>query len=202
MKPVVLVAVLSSLVPTAPLAAPLDRPPLTAADAPYAREPLHVLVARAVFPRERWERLVARASLEATQELTVAARGQLVLDPDFADRLREEYERMAPYEELIDDQARILWRHYTPDELQQLLGFYGSPLGQKSVLLINDLTNYSNQQMQRKVHAGIGAALARLRPLVHPAPGGASVDDDAAAAADSDQAGPSTAAADPEAREL
>jgi hypothetical protein len=199
MKPAVLVAVLSSLVPTAPLATPLDRPPLTAADAPHARDPLHLLVARAVFPRERWERLVARASLEATQELTAAARGQLVLDPDFADRLREEYERMAPYEELISDQARILWRQYTPAELQQLLSFYSSPLGQKSVLLIHDLTNYSDQQMQRKVHAGIGAALTRLRPLVHPAPGGAPHDD---ATAEENEAEQTTASADPEAREL
>lgn len=175
-KSAALVAALSLLVPIAPLAAPhrsARTPSHGAAHAARSQDPLHVQLARAVFPHERWERLVAKASLELTQRLAQASQGHFQLDPEFADRLREEYERMAPYEELIGVQARILDRQYSSAELKQLLAFYRSPLGKRSVLLLHDLTSYSDLQMQQRVHAGIGDALNRLKPLVHPvSPGG------------------------------
>ncbi len=180
MKYAVLVAVLSLAVPAAALAAPRRAP--AARTQPHAephrsKEPLHFQLARAVFPRERWQRLVSDASLELTQRLSQASQGHFLLDPDFAERLRKEYERLAPYEELVGNQAQILERQYTAAEQRRLLAFYRSPLGQKSVLLIHDLTAFSDKQMQEKVHAGIGDALARLKPYVHPAPGMGSGDD-------------------------
>jgi hypothetical protein len=219
MKPAVLAVALSLIVPATSFAAPRSarralavRPAPTgrAARAPSQRaaEPLHLQLARAVFPHERWERLVSKASLELTQQLAVASQGHFQLDPDFADHLRREYERMAPYEELIGTQARILDRQYTATEQKQLLAFYRSPLGKKSVLLIHDLTTYSDQEMQQKVHAGIGDALTRLKPLVHPVPDGAAPDDAPAdgATAPGEAAAPeapaATASDDAELREL
>ncbi len=183
MKSVVLVVALSLAVPAPSFAAPhrAGRAAPRAAGHARAQDPLHLQLARAVFPRERWERLVSQASLELTQRLAAASQGHFQLDPDFAEHLRQEYERLAPYEELVMSQARILDRQYTPAELRRLLAFYRTPLGKKSVLLVNDLTAYSDRQMQQKVHAGIGDALDRLKPLVHAVPGaGAGPDEDAA----------------------
>lgn len=197
MKSVAVAAVVSLLVPATSLAAPraAGRVPPADARAQRGREPLHVQVARAVFPRERWERQVSQASLDVTQKLAQGGEGQFRLDPDFADRLRQEYERLAPYEDLVATQARILHKQYTLTELKQLLAFYRSPLGHKSVLLVHDLTAYSNLQMQQKVHAGMSEALGRLTSLVHPVSPSA---DDAPAA----RPVPDLSANDAEAREL
>ncbi len=202
MKSAVLAAALSLAVPAPSLAAPRSArhapagrsaPGRTARTPPrHADGPLHLPLARAVFPRERWERLVAQASLELTQRLAQASQGRLKLDPEFADRLRREYARMAPYEELVKNQARILGNQYTAAELRQLLAFYRTPLGKKSVLLIHDLTAYSDKQMQQKVHAGIGDALHRLDALVHPVPGDAPDGDEGAG----DAPGPAPSAPD------
>jgi hypothetical protein len=198
MKLAAVVAVVSLSLPSTAFAAPRAGrlPPRAQGHAPRAQDPLELQVARALFPRARWERLVATASLELTQQLVQASQGRFRLHPDFADRLRVEYERMAPYEELVSTQAHILDRQYTPAELRQLLAFYRTPVGKKSVLLIQDLTAYCDRQMQQKVHAGISDALGKLRTLVYPA------EDDDRASADPEPEGPSVTLADPEAREL
>jgi hypothetical protein len=206
MKTAVLVAALSLAVPSLSSAAP-HRAGRTASaraegHAARVRDPLHLQLARAVFPRERWERLVSQASLELTQRLTAASQGQFRLDPEFSDRLREEYERLAPYEELVANQSQILGRQYTPAELRQLLAFYRTPLGKKSVLLIHDLTVYSDRQMQQKVHAGMSDALDRLKPLVHAVPGAGEERAPSGGAEESSPPAPDLSAADGEAREL
>lgn len=199
MKSAVLAVTLSLAVPATSLAAPRQGRTPSRADGRPLREaaPLHVQLARAVFPRERWERQVSAASLDATQRLTQASEGRFRLDPDFADRLRQEYERLAPYEELVATQARILHKQYTRAELRQLLSFYRSPLGKRSVLLVQDLTAYSNVEMQRKVHAGMSDALGRLTSLVHPVS-----PRHEEAPAEEPEPEPELSAADPEAREL
>lgn len=164
------VALLPSLTQAAPPAPRAGRAPARTADRPAKeRAPLQLQVARAVFPRARWEKLVRDASADLTERLVVSAEGQYELAPEFADRLREEYEKLAPYEELVGYQARILGREYTRAELRQLLRFYRSPLGQRSVVLVQDLTQVSHLQLQAKVRDGMEAALNRLVPLVRPA---------------------------------
>ena len=164
------VALLPSIPQAAPPAPRAGRAPGRSAVRPAPeRAPLQLQVARAVFPRERWETLLRAASAEVTERLAVSAQGQYELAPEFADRLREEYEKLAPYDELVGDQARILGREYTPAELRQLLRFYRSPLGRRSVVLVQDLTHVSHLQLQTKVREGMEAALNRLVPLVRPA---------------------------------
>lgn len=160
---------LSRAAPPAPRAGRV--PPLAAARPAKRQVPLQLQVARAVFPRARWEKLVRDASSELTERIVVSAQGQYEVAPEFGDRLREEYEKLAPYEELVGYQARILGHEYTRVELKQLLRFYRSPLGQRSVLVVLDLMQVSHLQMQSKVRAGMEAALGRLVPLVRPVEG-------------------------------
>lgn len=196
------IALLPSLAQAAPPAPRAGRaPPRAAARPAKERIPLQLQVARAVFPRARWEKLVRAASAEVTERLVVSAQGQYELAPEFADRLREEYERLAPYEELVDDQARILGREYTPAELRQVLRFYRSPLGRRSVVLVQDLTQLSHLQLQAKVRAGMETALHRLVPLVRPVDR-AHEDGAGSAAHDGDAEVPDLSAAEAEAKVL
>lgn len=196
------VALLPSLTQAAPPAPRAGRAPARSTARPAKeRAPLQLQVARAVFPRERWEKLMRDASAELTERLVVSAQGQYELAPEFADRLREEYEKLAPYEELVGYQARILGREYTRAELNQLLRFYRSPLGQRSVVLVQDLTQVSHLQLQARVRNGMEAALNRLVPLVRPAE---PADEDGAGsvARDGDAEVPDLSAAEAEAKVL
>jgi hypothetical protein len=188
MKPAVLVAV--AVASLAPITHHADPAPPVAGRAPgrsAARPslPLQQQVAHAVFPRERWQKLVSDASAELTQKITLNGVGRYELAPEFADRLREEYEKLAPYEEMVAFQARVLGYEYSRAELRKLLQFLQSPLGKKSVVLIQDLSTASAVQLQLRMHEGMEAALGRLVSLVRPVGGGSG---DGAEAPEGDQA--------------
>ncbi len=137
-----------------------------------ATEPLHLQVARAIFPRENWTRFLAQASAELTQQIAETGKGRIELAPSFADRLREQYEEMIPYEDMLSYQARLLDSQYSKAELRQLLAFYKTPLGRKSVPFVHDLMASSMQRAELKVQDKLPGVLAQLRPLVRPIPGG------------------------------
>lgn len=137
-----------------------------------ATEPLHLRVARAIFPRENWTRFLAQASAELTQQIAETGKGRIELAPSFADRLREQYEEMIPYEDMLSYQARLLDSQYSKAELRQLLAFYKTPLGRKSVPFVHDLMASSMQRAELKVQDKLPGVLAQLRPLVHSVPSG------------------------------
>lgn len=172
MKIAVLFVLGATLLPHVSFAAPnaprAGRSPARSARPAKEVVPLQMQVARVVFPRDRWRKIVRDSSAELTERIVQSAQGQYMLAPEFADRLREEYERLAPYEELVGYQAQVLGHEYSRAELRQLLRFYRSPLGQRSLLLVQDLTQVSNLQMKAKVREGMKSALVRLVPLIQP----------------------------------
>jgi hypothetical protein len=151
----------SSLLGTAPAA-------LAAPNA--AREgravPLQYRVARALYPRERWKREVKAASDRMTDRIAERGDGHFELSPEFRDRLRQEYEAMVPYEELVAYQAGILSSTYSHEELRKLLAFCESPTGQKSIRFLNELVRDADNQLQIGLLQRLPGALQRLRPLV------------------------------------
>lgn len=134
-------------------------------------EPLHLQLARAVFPRENWHRFLSDASAQLTKQIADSGKGQIELAPQFADRLREQYEQLAPYEEMLTYQARLLGSQYSKAELRRLLAFYRTPLGRKSVPFLHDLMASSMQRAAMDVQNGLPGALAQLRPFVRRVPG-------------------------------
>ena len=158
MKRATLAVLCCSLLPS--LARPAD------AGAPPA--PLQLQVARALFPRESWQRILKETSGEVARQIAEMGKGQYELAPEFADRLQREYELMAPYQELVSYQAGLLGGHYSRAELRLLLAFYRTPVGQKSLQFVPDLLRDTDQQMQVKVQEKLPDALGRLKPLVHP----------------------------------
>jgi hypothetical protein len=129
-----------------------------------------------VFPRENWQRFMTQASAEVTRQIAETGKGQIELAPGFADRLREQYEELVPYEEMVSYQARLLGSRYSKAELRQLLVFYKTPLGRKSVPFMHDLVASSMQRAEIKVQNGLADALAQLRPLVRRVPSAGSDD--------------------------
>ncbi len=179
--PVAVVAALTSLGTVAAHASPGagDAPAGAGAQHQHNRaamqkpaEPLHVRVARAVFPRERWQKLMKDSSEELTKQIAEQGKGRIRLAPQFAERLRQEYEQMIPYEEMVGYQAEILGSHYNRAELRRMLAFYTSPVGQKAVRLIPALMGDSLVRAQAKVHERLPGVLERLRPLVQDLPDG------------------------------
>lgn len=137
---------------------------------PSTAEPLHLQLARAVFPREKWQHFLSEASEELARQIAESGKGQIELAPNFADRLREQYEHLAPYEEMLNYQARLLGSQYSNAELRRLLVFYKTPLGRKSVPFLHDLMASSMQRAAQEVQNGLAGALSELRPLVRRLP--------------------------------
>jgi hypothetical protein len=162
---------IACLVPALALASPAGRGATHGkAAARSASEPLHVQLARAVFPRQKWQSFLTEASAEITRQIADTGKGQIELAPGFADRLREKYETLVPYEEMLHYQARLLGSQYSRSELRQLLTFYRTKLGRKSVPFLHDLMASSLQRAALQVQNGLPGALAELRPLVHRLP--------------------------------
>jgi len=194
-RTVLLPLAIACLVPAIAFASPAGRgtPHRTPAARPSTAEPLHVQLARAVFPREKWQHFLSEASQELTRQIADSGKGQIELAPGFADRLREQYEQLAPYEEMLSYQARLLGSQYSKAELRRLLVFYRTPLGRKSVPFLHDLMASSMQRAAQEVQNGLPGALAQLRPLVHRLPSG---DGDAQSGPDEQSAGSGSAAED------
>ncbi len=170
MKRTLLVPIaIACLAPMLALADPADHG-TTPGKAASASEPLHVQLARVVFPRQKWQNFLAEASAELTKQIAENGKGQIELAPGFADRLREQYEILAPYDEMLHYQARLLGSQYSKPELRRLLTFYRTPLGRKSVPFLHDLMSSSLQRVALQVQNGLPGALAELRPLVHRLP--------------------------------
>jgi hypothetical protein len=135
-------------------------------------EPLHIRVARAVFPRERWQKLMHDSSEALAQSIAEQGKGHIKLAPQFTDRLREQYERMLPYEEMMSDQASELGRHYNRVELVHMLRFYTSPVGKKTVMTLPTLMTVTMSQAQDRVKSRLPEALERLKPYFEVVPPG------------------------------
>jgi hypothetical protein len=141
-------------------------PRTTAAPTAGSDAALRQKLARALYPRERWRRAVQAASDDMAAKIAARGTGSFELSPEFKDRLREQYERLMPYEELVGYQARILAGAYSTVELYRLLAFYRSPTGQKSLAFVDALVRDADQQLQIALLQRLPGALANLRPLV------------------------------------
>jgi hypothetical protein len=114
--------------------------------------------------------MVKDASDAMTQRIAERGSGHFELSPEFRDRLREQYEEMVPYEELVSYQASILSSTYSSDELAELLTFCESPTGQKSIRFLDELVRDADNQLQLAFLQRLPRALDNLRPLVHELP--------------------------------
>ncbi len=132
-------------------------------------------VARVVLPPSSWERISATAQAQVDQ---MAARALETADPkvrreldEIAPRLREEQHKLMQavlptYQEMLDVEVHLLAKHYTPDELSQLLAFYRGPLGQKTIRIMPDVTKDVMTWMQARMQERGQAAVRQYQAAV------------------------------------
>ena len=85
---------------------------------------------------------------------------QIAIQPQLAkhrEKLLEFYRRALGFEALKDDLAAIYAREYTEDELRELIRFYRSPVGRKSVAVEEKLVPEFAALLERKIGEAVAA---------------------------------------------
>jgi hypothetical protein len=105
--------------------------PARAAEAP---PPLAVQLAKAQTPREQYDRMMQAlaANLQPTLQAQLGRAGAQV-PPDLAQRVTGAVAAAIPYDDMIGIAARVLSKHFAPEEMKGLIAFLQSPLGRKLV---------------------------------------------------------------------
>lgn len=134
--------------------------------------PVAVELSRIALPRQNWEQVIAasRDQVDQTmpQAMAVAARqGGIQLPDDYVEMVRSQTQDLMTqlfptYEEMLDFQAGLLQKHYTADELKELLAFYQSPLGQKAIRITPEVMRDAMGWMQARVQQQMPAAMERM----------------------------------------
>jgi hypothetical protein len=126
-----------------------------------------VELSRTVLTQETWDRTLKAANAQTAEQLVaMVQRSGGTVAPEFAAAFEAEFSKMVPYQEIVDLQAGLLAKHYTEAEIRQLLAFYKTPIGQKMIRVMPevtaDVTAWSMSIMQQRM-AGV---MERLAPLI------------------------------------
>ncbi|ABS24443.1 DUF2059 domain-containing protein [Anaeromyxobacter sp. Fw109-5] len=143
-------ALLLSLAPSARAGTP----------APAGRAAAAVELARFALPRATWDQTLAAVLGQIEQQ---AASGGSALPAGFSEALREELGQLFSYEEILDLQAGLLAKHYTEAEMQQLVAFYRTPLGQKTIRIMPEVAADAMGQVQVLMGQRVPAMMERLQ---------------------------------------
>ncbi len=139
---------------------------------PPAQATTAVEIARIVLPRSNWEQIMAATSEQMDQSMELAFRQEgKEVTPELARVVRGQAqqmmaETMPSYEEMLDVQAGLLAKHYTASELKQLLAFYRSPLGQKTIRITPEVMKDVMGWIQSILQQRMPPAMAKLQAAV------------------------------------
>lgn len=126
-------------------------------------------LSRMVLTEENYQRITADTArgvgqaVAASQGEAIAAGGpafQEELNKGMADVVND---LMPTYQEMVDMQAGLLAKHYTAKELRELLAFYRTPLGQKLIRSMPEVTADVMAWMQTIMQQRMPAAGARFQ---------------------------------------
>jgi uncharacterized protein len=84
---------------------------------------------RIMMPRARYDAMIEGMYRPLIAE--AEAKSKSKMPPEGVDALRKAAQSSMSYDELIAWTADVYQRHFTPDEMKQLVAFYRSPLGMK-----------------------------------------------------------------------
>ncbi|HSM91719.1 MAG TPA: DUF2059 domain-containing protein [Anaeromyxobacteraceae bacterium] len=135
-----------------------------AAEGQQAKEDQAVALSRYVLSEEAWARMQADSAGQLQQYVESSIRQSGAQVPDgFAARFAGEYARMVSYQELIDLQAGLLAKYYSAAEMTELLAFYKTPLGQKVIRTMPEVSQDVSGQMLLMVQQRLPALMERLK---------------------------------------
>jgi uncharacterized protein len=142
--------------------------PAGAAEKPSRKQQLAVQLSRIALPEANWDQMIANAKeqVRASVEQSLQASGQTL-----PARLRKVIDGeleglfdaiMYTYPEMVDLQAGLLVKHYTEAELDQLVAFYRTPVGQKSIQVMPAVMQDAMGAFQARAQERMPAQLQAL----------------------------------------
>lgn len=146
-------------------------------------------LARVLATKESWNQGVDGLSKMVQSQFSGHPGSSLSLPPGFDKKVRAEVEAVLPYEALVDIHARQLSAAYTEPELNELLAHYRSPVGQKWLKTMPEVSQKIAMETQRQVDPKLGEVMKRLAKDVKP-PAGSDAKAPAAKAAPAQKAAP------------
>lgn len=162
-----LLAALLALPARAAETKPAEQKPAAATASKTATELAHVLVTK-----EAWSNGVASTSKMIQSQFTGHPGSSLTLPPGFDKKVRTEVEAILPYDALVDIHARELSAAYSEPELAQLVTFYKSPVGQKWLKEMPQVSEKIAVETQKRVDPKLNELIGRLAKDVKPPAGG------------------------------
>jgi hypothetical protein len=139
-------------------------------------------LARILATKESWNQGVDGLTRMVMSQFSGHPGSSLQLPPGFEKKVHGEVEAILPYETLVDLHARQLGAAYTEPELNELLTHYRSPVGQKWLKTMPDVSQKVALDTQKQVDPKLGELMSRLAKEVKP-PAGAKADGKASPAA-------------------
>jgi uncharacterized protein len=159
--------------------APAAKPAETKAPAAPVK-PAATELARILMPKKTWADGLEQLGkmVEMRLQMHPGSQSSLEYPKDLPAKIKAELEGVLPYEELAALHARELSAAYTDAELGELLAFYKSPTGQKSLTKMGEVQNKVGHETQTRIEAKMPEIMKRLSSLakVTPAKEGAKKD--------------------------
>ncbi|ABS27102.1 DUF2059 domain-containing protein [Anaeromyxobacter sp. Fw109-5] len=166
----------------APPAKPAESKPAAAA----AVKPGASDLARVLMPKKTWDDGLAALAKNVQAQMTMHPGGsKLQVPADLNKQIRTELDQALPYEALLDMHAQELSAAYTEPELKDLLAFYKTPVGQKSLTTMGTVSEKVSMRTQerieskmpdimKKVGSSVKAPAGKKAPAGHGAPAASS----------------------------
>lgn len=145
----------------APAAKPAESKPAAVALKPGANE-----LARVLMPKKTWDEGLAALAKNVQAQMTTHPGAKLDYPADFGKQVRAELDAALPYEALLDLHAKELSASYTEPELKDLLAFYNTPTGQKSLQAMPVISEKVAIQTQQRVESKMPAIMQKLSSKV------------------------------------
>ncbi|HEY6908913.1 MAG TPA: DUF2059 domain-containing protein [Myxococcales bacterium] len=102
---------------------------LVSSSAHAAPPAVYMEAMRIIMPRERYEAMIDGMYRPLIAE--AEAKSKAKMPPESVEALKKAAQSSMSYDELLSWSAEVYQRHFTPEEMKQLVAFYKSPLGVK-----------------------------------------------------------------------
>ncbi len=123
-----------------------------------------VELSRLVLPEASWKKMMKDVSEQTRQFVEQSAQQSgTTLPAGFGAKFSEEFGKLFTYQEMIDLNAGLLAKHYTEAELKELAAFYRTPLGQKAIRIMPEVSADVNGQMMVLMQQRMPGMMERLK---------------------------------------
>jgi hypothetical protein len=168
-----LAAVISAFAVPAFAAAPTPAAKPAPKPAPVEMKPSAPELARVLMPKKTWDTGLAVLAKSVQGQMQTHPGAKLDYPADFGKKVRAELDAALPYDALLELHAKELSAGYTEPELKDLLAFYKTPTGQKSLQVMPAVSEKVAVQTQQRVESKMPAIMEKLAATVKAGKGGA-----------------------------